>query len=104
MVVTVGSVLVVGVNNCFGVAVCIKGVTEFLEFVAEFPVVINLAVENYPGSVVLVVDRLLSTLYVNYRQAAHTKADRAIDVEAIVIWPTMSDGRAHSPYDVSINV
>ena len=75
---TVGAVLIVGVNDRFGVAVCIEGVTEFLEFVAEFAVVVDLAVENYPGRAILIVNGLLSALQVDYRQAAHAKPDRTM--------------------------
>ena len=104
MVGTVGAKLIVGVDDCFGVAVCIEGVTEFFEFVADLAVVVNLAVENYPGSAVLIVNRLLPALQVDYRQAAHTKADRSINVEAIVIRPAMPDGSAHPAEQCLVNV
>jgi hypothetical protein len=49
MVRAVGAVLIVGVNYRFGIAVCVKRVAEFFEFVAEFAIVVNLAIENDPG-------------------------------------------------------
>jgi hypothetical protein len=104
MVGTIRSVLVVGMNDGFRVAVCIEGVTEFFEFFAEFAVVVNLAVENYPGGAVLIVNGLLPTLQVDYREAAHAKTHRAIDVEAIIIRPTMPDGSAHPAEECLVNV
>ena len=56
----VSAVLIVGMNDRFGVAVGIKGVAEFFELLAELEIVVDLAVENYPGGAVLIVDGLLS--------------------------------------------
>ena len=101
---TIGAVLIVGVNDCFGIAVCIKGVTEFLELVAKFAVVVNLAVENYPGGAVLVVNGLLPTFQVDDRQAAHAQADGAVHVKTIIVWPTMADRSAHPSQQSLVNV
>jgi hypothetical protein len=78
--------------------------TEFLELVAEFAVVIDLAIENYPGGAVLVVNGLLPTLQVDYRQAPHTKAYRPVDIKAIIVWSTMPDRSAHSRQQILVNV
>jgi hypothetical protein len=72
---TISAITIVGVNDRFGVAVCIKGMAEFLELVAECAIVIDLAIENYPRSAVLVVNGLLSTFEVDDREAPHAKAD-----------------------------
>ena len=101
---TVGAILVVGVNDRFGVAICIEGVAEFLELLAEFAVVVDLAVENDPGSSILIVNRLLPALQVDDRQAAHAQADRAVEVEPVVIRSTMLDGSAHPRDQRLVNV
>jgi hypothetical protein len=104
MVGTVRAVLVVSVDDCFSVAVCIEGVTEFLELVAELAIVVNLPVENYPGSSILIVNGLLPTLQIDYRQAAHAKADGTVKVKAIVVWTAMPDGSAHASYQRPVDV
>jgi hypothetical protein len=71
-------------------------VAEFFEFVAQLTVVVNLAVENDPGSAILIVNRLLPALQVDDRQAAHAKADRLIEIETIIVRSTMTDGGAHA--------
>ena len=78
--------------------------TEFFELVAEFAVVIDLAIENYPRGAVLVVDGLLPTLQVDYRQAPHAKAYRPVDIKAIIVWSTMTDRRAHPSQQILVNV
>src|SRR5712692_5201509 len=58
----VGSVFVVCVDDRFGVAVGIKLVAETFQLRAQFAVVVNLSVENDPGGLVLIVNRLLAGL------------------------------------------
>ena len=62
---TVGAILIVGMNDRFGVAVGIKLVAEFLEFLAQLPVVIDLAIENNPGGAILIVNRLVPALEID---------------------------------------
>src|SRR5438128_5377367 len=57
---TVSSVLVVGVNDRFSVAVGVKLVAETLQLRAQLAVVVNLSIENNPGSLVLILNRLLA--------------------------------------------
>src|ERR1700720_780005 len=68
---TVGAVLVPGMNDRFRVAVGIKLMAELLELIAQFAVVVNLAVEDNPGSAVLIMNWLLATFQVNDREPAH---------------------------------
>src|SRR5712664_2276727 len=63
---TVRSVLVIGVYDRFSVAVGVKLVAETLELRAQLAVVVNFAVENNPGSLVLIVNRLLAVSEVDY--------------------------------------
>jgi hypothetical protein len=76
-------------------------VAEFLELLAKFAVVIDFAVENYPGGAVPVVNGLLATLQVDDREAAHAEADGAVKIKAVVVWSTMANGSAH-PRDQSL--
>jgi hypothetical protein len=54
--------------------------------------------------VVLVVNGLLPTLQVDDRQSPHAKAYRPVDIEAIIVWSTMADRRAHSGQQGAVNV
>jgi hypothetical protein len=101
---TIGAVSIVGVNDCLGIAVCVKGVTEFFEFLAQLAVVIDFAVENYPGGAVLVVNRLLSALKIDDGQPAHTQANRSIEVEPVVVRAPMTNGFAHPSQQSFVNV
>src|SRR6266550_3001350 len=93
---TIGAVLIVGVNDGFCIAVCIKGVAELFQLVAEFAVVIDFPIEDNPGAAVLIVDRLLAAFQIYDRQPAHTQADALAEVEAIFIRATMAYGFAHA--------
>jgi hypothetical protein len=58
---TVGAVAIVGVNDCLRVAVCIEGMAELLELVAQLAVVVDLGDENDPGGSVMVMNWLRAT-------------------------------------------
>src|SRR6185436_16694958 len=68
---------------------------ELLELFADFFVVVDLAVENDPGSAVLIGNRLLAGLEVDDRKAAHRHPDMVANVEAVLIRPAMADGIIH---------
>jgi hypothetical protein len=79
-------------------------VSEFLEFLAEFPVVVDLAIENDPGSAILIVNRLLSALQIDDRQTAHSQSNCLIEVETVVVRSTVTDSRAHAAKQGLVNV
>jgi hypothetical protein len=83
-------------NNGLGIAIGIEGVPKILELLAEFLIVIDLAIENYPGGLILIVDRLLAALDINDRQTPHSQSNVPIDIETIIVWPTVLDGHAHA--------
>src|SRR6266850_3041482 len=92
----IGSVLIVGVNDSFCVAVCIKGVSELLQLFAELLVVIDLSIENNPCSAILIVDRLLAAFHIDDRQAAHAQANSLVEVEAVFIGAAVAYGLTHA--------
>ncbi len=100
---TVSAVLIVSVNDRFGVAVGVEGVTEFFEFLAQFEIVVDLAVENDPGGAILVVDGLLPAFQVDDGEAAHGEADRAVDVKTVVVRPAMADRLVHAGQQRFVN-
>src|SRR2546423_8253807 len=93
---TVGAVLIVGVNDGFCVAVCVKGVAELFQLVAEFAIVIDLTIEDNPGGAVLIVDRLLAAFQIYDRQTTHAQAHALAEVETVFIRATMAYGFAHA--------
>jgi hypothetical protein len=92
------------VNDRLGIAVCVKGVAEFFEFVAKLAVVVYLAVKNYPGSAILIVNGLLSALQVNDRQPPHAQTNRALEVEAVLVWSAVAYGGAHFADQCLVNI
>src|SRR5438128_9366964 len=92
---TVGAVLIVSMNDGFCVAVCIKGVAKLLQLFAKFAVVIDLAIENNPGSAILIVDRLLAAFHIDDRQPSHAQAHTLVEVEAVIIRAAMFYRVAH---------
>jgi len=92
---TVNAVLIIRVHDRFSIAVGVELVAEFFEFFAEFEIVVDLAVENNPGSPFLVVDGLFTTLQIDDRQPAHAQADATINVKAIIVRTAVLDRIAH---------
>jgi len=84
------------VNDGFGVAVGVEGVAQFFQLLAQLEIVVDLAVEDDPRAAVLVVNRLRSAFEIDDREAAHSEADRAVDVKAVVVGTAMPDRVAHA--------
>ena len=94
---TVSSELIVSMNDRFGVAVGVEGVTELFQLLAQLEIVVDLAVENDPGAAIVIVNQLLTTLQVDDREAAHRHSDRAVDVETILVRTAMPEDRVVHP-------
>src|SRR6266576_3265980 len=101
---TVFAVLIVGVNDRFGIAVCVKAVAKFFQSCAELEVVVNLSVENNPRGTIAVMNWLLSGLQVDYCQAPHAQTDRSIKVETIIVRPAMPDSVAHPADQILVHL
>src|SRR5215813_5492430 len=87
--------LILGVNDGFGVAVGVEGVAQFFELLAEFEIVVDLAVEDDPRAAVLIVNGLLAALQIDDGEAAHGHADRTIYVAAVLVGTAMPDRVVH---------
>jgi hypothetical protein len=93
---TIGAVFVVSMDDGFGVAVGVELVTEFLELLSQFEIVVDLAVVDDPGGSILIVNWLMTAGDVDDGKTAHPEPGRAIEIETIVVWATMTDGGAHA--------
>src|SRR5687768_12029306 len=93
---TVNAVLVVSMNDRFGIAAGVELVTEFLQLLAQFEVVVDLAVGDDPRRTILVVNGLAAAFQVDDCQSAHSEADRTVDVEAVVVRPAMANRVTHA--------
>jgi hypothetical protein len=91
----VSAILVVGVDDGFGVAVGVESVTQLFEFFTQLEIVIDLAVEDYPGTPIEVVDGLLTALEVDNCEATHRQTGGTIDVEAVLVRPAVKDRVIH---------
>src|SRR2546423_4390246 len=89
------SVLFISRHDCFSVAVCIKDVPEFFELLAQFAVVVDLAVKYEPLTAIAVVHWLVPAFDLEDRQPAHAQADAATKIEAIVVGTAMTDRVGH---------
>jgi hypothetical protein len=76
---------------------------QFLKLPPEFEVVIDFAVEDYPGGARLVVNRLLAALEVNDGETTHGESRRAFEVKAVFIRPAMAYRLAHTPQQLTVN-
>src|SRR5208282_893519 len=82
-------VLLVKMQNGFGVAVRPELMAPRQEIRAQIAIVIDFTVEGNPDGLVLVGDRLVAAGQVNDAQAPIPQAQRAVQVKALVVRPTM---------------
>src|SRR5689334_4501380 len=87
---------IVSVNDRFGVAVGVESVAEIFQFGSKFEVVVNLAVENDPGSAIRVVNRLLPVGEIDDRQAAHRQTNPIAEIKSIVVRTAMTNSVVHA--------
>jgi hypothetical protein len=93
---TIHAVLIVSMDNRFGIAVGIEGMAQLLQLFSELKIVVDLAVEDYPRRTFLIVNWLLAALQVDDGQAAHSETNGPINVKAIVVRPAVPDRIAHA--------
>src|ERR1019366_10136816 len=67
-------------------------------FPAQFPEVVNFAVEHHPDGSVFIANRLAAGIEVDDAQAAHTQAHSFGEVETLVVGTAVGDGRTHIPH------
>src|ERR1700687_3833605 len=100
----IGPVTIVSVNDCFSIAIGVENVAELFQPFAQLAVVVNLAVENNPGSAVLIMDWLLSALQIDNREPPHAQGHRALEIETVVVGPPVPDSAAHPARQLLIHV
>src|SRR2546426_7192665 len=67
-----------------------------LEMWAEFPEVINLAVEHDRNSAGFVKNRLMAGGEVDDAEAADPQSDPPLPEHALIVWPAMLEARTHA--------
>ena len=87
--------LLVGVNDCFGIASGSIAMAARLELAAHLGVVIDLAVKHNPHGAGFVRRRLLSRTQVDDAQAAVCERGMRIDVQSGLVWSAMGQDVAH---------
>src|SRR5436190_15559662 len=99
----VSTVLVVEMNDGFGIGFCIELVAALFKVVSQLAVVIYLAVKNDPLSLVGVVDRLFAAGEVNDRQPSHGESNVLIDVKSVFVRPAVNDSMVHRFEDRAVD-
>jgi hypothetical protein len=89
------SVLLVEMDDDFGVGVGIKPVTFLLQRSSQFNVIEYLAVEHDPDGLIFVVDRLPSTLEIDDAQARVREPYFIVNVETVTIRTAMMEHADH---------
>ena len=97
LVQAVGAFLFIEVDDGFGVAVGAEAMALGDELLAQFLVVVDLAVEDDPDAAVFVGDRLVTGAEIDDAEAAHADAAGPVGVDAFVIRPAMADEVGHGP-------
>ena len=100
---TIGSPLVVGVNDSFSIAVGIELVAELFEFFAQLAIVVDLAVENNPCRAVLIMNRLLSVREIDDREPSHRQSHAIAEIETVIVRTAMTNGLIHAREQLAIN-
>jgi hypothetical protein len=92
------------VNDRFSVAVGVERVAEFLQLFSQLKIVIDLTIENYPASAILIVYRLLTAVQVDNGKPAHPEANVSIQIKTVVVRSPVTDRIAHPSQKRAINI
>jgi hypothetical protein len=92
------------VGDALSIRISGKGMPALQQFVAEFPVIVDLAIEDDGNRTVLVVDRLPPAVDVNDRQTSHAKPDLVVKEKPVIVWPSPANKRTHPPDQRLINL
>ncbi len=91
----ISSVFFICVNDDFGVCFRLKYMPPGFQFPSHFPKIIDLPVEHNANCSVFVEYRLLSSLNVYYREAAHSHCDSILNAHSVVVRSTVDNRIAH---------
>ena len=92
------SVFLVKVDDGFRVGVRVEDVSAGLQIPAQFPKVVDLAVEYHPDRSVFVPDRLAAGSDVDNAQTPHAQTDPRAEVITFIVRTAVGDGHAHIPH------
>jgi hypothetical protein len=79
---------------CVGVGV--KLMARPFEFGAKLEEIVNLSVKNHPNCLVLIVDRLLASRYVNNAQPSNAQSHAALHVDTFLVGSAVENALAHT--------
>src|SRR6185312_2069683 len=102
MVDTVRSPFRPGFYDDFGVGPGGKAMTAPFQFRAQFPEVVNLAIEDQADIFVLAVHGLVARREVDHRQPPVGEAKTGLEMKAVAIRSAMLDGVAHRAHHGAI--
>ncbi len=91
----VKAIVLVQVDDGFAIAGGVRLVPALHQRLAQFAIVINLAVKHQRDAAILVVQRLVAAFHVDDAQAAHAQRHIPPAVKAVAIRPTMPDQVRH---------
>src|SRR5580693_7825214 len=72
-------------NQCFGVAICGEPMPAAEQVAAEFPIVVDLAVENHPDRFVFIRHGLMTGAEVDNAEAPHADSTAAFHAIAFIV-------------------
>jgi hypothetical protein len=90
-------------NNRFGVALSPIAVAASLQILAQFPVIVDFAVENDPNGFVFIADGLMTGLNVDDAEAPHRQSDIVLDKKTVIVGATMDDLPVHGDQLIALN-
>src|SRR5215469_5179069 len=96
------TVILIEMNNHFGIAVCVKAVAAVFQSCTKLGKVIDFTVEYDPDSPILVVNWLAAHGKIDNAEPPHAQACAAHDMDPFIIRAAVHDGLTHSAYIRSI--
>jgi hypothetical protein len=91
-------------DDGFGVARRVEAVAVRFQLAAQLAEVVDLAVEDDPNSLVLVVNRLMPRGQVDDAEPAHAEAHPALDVQPFIVGSAMTNDLAHAMREREVGV
>src|SRR5258708_1563018 len=82
----IAAVLFVKMNDGFGIAIGAIAVAALLQFLAQFGVIVDFAVEDNPNCAVFVAERLVPAGDINDAQTAHADCGWPVGINAFIVW------------------
>src|SRR5258705_597069 len=97
------AVLLIEMQYCFGVAMCLIDVTSCFQLFAKISVVVDFAVVCDMKSFVLICHGLMAGRHIDDTQPPVTQSHSTINEDAFVVRSTMGDDIAHALEHGAIN-